>query len=238
MCQRCARGRLSAAALRQFSYTTLRLGLYDLLKARYLTGDSQTFVARAATACVAGGVASFFSNPIEVALVRMQSDSRLPLEQRRGYRNGIDALVRIGREEGPRAYFRGVMPTCSRAMVVAMTQIATYDQAKEVWGQLLKLRDGPKLHLVAGVTSGFCYSVVSLPLDTAKTRMQSQTAGPNGRLLYTGLVQTIARVATTEGIASLWRGFQPYFIRSGGHTVFMFLFLEKYKQLVKAYYEG
>ena len=38
-----------------------------------------------------------------------------------------------------------------------------------------------------------------------------------------------------EGVASLWRGFGPYFLRGGGHTVGMFLFLEQYTTLVKNY---
>ena len=55
---------------------------------------------------------------------------------------------------------------------------------------------------------------------------------------YTGLVQTIGTVATTEGPLSLWRGFPAYFARCGGHTVFMFLFLEQYRAMLRNYYDG
>lgn len=48
----------------------------------------------------AGAVGSFVGNPTEVALIRMTSDGRLPLAERRNYRNVFNALGRIYKEEG------------------------------------------------------------------------------------------------------------------------------------------
>lgn len=56
------------------------------------------------------------------------------------------------------------------------------------------------------------------PKDSAKTRMQSQRK-EGGQLKYTSTLQTLAHVAKTEGVPSLWKGFMPYFARSGTHTV-------------------
>ena len=39
-----------------------------------------------------------------------------------------------------------------------------------------------------------------------------------------------------DGLRLQWNGFTPYFARCGGHTVFMFLFLEQYRHLANAYY--
>jgi hypothetical protein len=36
------------------------------------------------------------------------------------------------------------------------------------------MRDGMSLQLASSLTAGLVYSLASLPLDTAKTRMQSQ----------------------------------------------------------------
>jgi solute carrier family 25 oxoglutarate transporter 11 len=35
---------------------------------------------------------------------------------------------------------------------------------------------------------------------------------------------------------SLFNGFGPYFARSGGHTVFMFLFMEQYVKIANSVY--
>lgn len=45
----------------------------------------------------AGGLAALISNPIEVSLVRMQADGRLPVAQQRGYSSVFNALFRIGK---------------------------------------------------------------------------------------------------------------------------------------------
>jgi hypothetical protein len=41
----------------------------------------------------------------------------------------------------------------TRAAVVAATQLATYDQAKEVWQRVLSMNEGTPLHLLSGVVS-------------------------------------------------------------------------------------
>jgi len=85
----------------------------------------------------------------------------------------------------------------------------------------LGMQDGTPLHLLSSLTAGFVYSLASLPLDTAKTRMQTQK-GHHG-LEYTSTGQTILKIARDEGPLRLWKGFSAYFLRGGGHTVAMLL---------------
>lgn len=61
----------------------------------------------------------------------MQNDTVLPVEQRRGYKNVIDAFVRIVREEGVAALWKGSVPTAMRAMSLNLGMLAPYDEAKE-----------------------------------------------------------------------------------------------------------
>ena len=68
------------------------------------------------------------------------------------------------------ALWRGVVPTVTRGAVVSMTQLATYDQAKEMLlGYGIVKKEGTFLHLSASVCSGFIYCLASLPLDITKT---------------------------------------------------------------------
>ena len=85
---------MSAAAARQLSYGNLRLGIYSTLRDKVFEGKDPSGAAKLGMGCVAGGTAAFFSNPIEVALVRMQADGRLPVAERRGYTNIFNALYR------------------------------------------------------------------------------------------------------------------------------------------------
>ena len=90
-------------------------------------GQDPSGVAKLGMGCFSGGVAAFCSNPIEVTLVRMQADGRLPLAQRRNYSNMFNGLCRIGSEDGAKAYMAGVVPAMLRAMIVNMLQVRSYD---------------------------------------------------------------------------------------------------------------
>ncbi len=54
---------------------------------------------------------------------------------------------------------------------------------------------------------------------------------------YTSTVQTVMYILKNEGVSSLWKGFGAYFARGGGHTIFMFIFLEQYRKLVENAYK-
>jgi len=71
----------------------------------------------------AGATGALVGAPAEIALVRMMSDSRLPENQRRGYKNVADALVKIVQQEGVLTLWRGVTPTVTRAIVLNAAQV-------------------------------------------------------------------------------------------------------------------
>eukprot|EP00494_Astrolonche_serrata_P003640 UN03647 len=88
----------------------------------------------------------------------MQADGSAPIEKRRGYKHVVDAIIRTYREEGFLTLYRGVGPTIVRGMVVSMTQLATYDQAKSVLLNLNIIKEeGVRSHLSASLISGSIY---------------------------------------------------------------------------------
>ncbi len=214
---------LSAALARQAVYTTARLGLYDVIRPLTVReGEAPTVWHRAATGLAAGGTASFISCPIEVCLVRMQADGKLPMAQRRGYTHIGNALVRIAGEEGVHTYWRGATPTVARAMVVSMTQLGTYDQAKSMLTPYLGT--GTSCHLASASAAAVVYSWASLPLDVAKTRVQAAKVGKGEAVM--GMGMALKSIVVEEGFLKLWKGFGPYFARSALHTMGMFIVKE------------
>jgi len=118
-------------------------------------------------------------------------------------------------------------------MVVSATQLATYDQAKEVLAESAGM-SGVSLHLSSSLVSGFVYCFASLPMDICKTRMQNQRIDPaTGKLPYTSIPQALVKIPRQEGVLALWKGFAPYFCRGGGHTIGMFVFVEQYRNLFR-----
>jgi hypothetical protein len=166
------------------------------------------------------------SCPAEVTLVRISNDSSQPVEKRRNYKGVFDAFRRIMTEEGFPAFFRGAGPFVNRAMLVGAVQVGTYDQFRQMyksWGVKSEVSNV----FYASMTSGLIYSLITMPFETAKNRMAFQRPDPQtGLRPYTGAIQTITKIAKQEGALQLWAGFPPYYLRCGGHTVFMFMAVE------------
>ena len=68
--------------------------------------------------------------PADLALIRMQADSRLPVEERRNYSSVGNAFSRIVKEEGFAALWRGATPTVIRAIVLNLAMLSSYDEFK------------------------------------------------------------------------------------------------------------
>lgn len=218
---------LSAGLFRQLTYTTARLGMFGILKdALSPDGAPLPFFKKAVAGMTAGGFGAVIGTPAEVALVRMTADGRLPEKQRRGYRHVGDALGRVVREEGVATLWRGTLPTVGRAMVLNVAQLATYEQVKESVADMGIV--GVKGHIVGSTVAGFVATAVSIPLDSAKTRVQNMKT-VNGVPEYTGMVDALVKTVRKEGVLSLWKGFTPYFLRLGPHTILTFLALEQMK---------
>jgi len=234
---------LSAGLLRQATYTTTRLGIYTWLfeKASGPDGKAPNFLTKAGLGMAAGVCGAFVGTPADVSLIRMTSDGRLPKEQQRNYKSVFDALGRIVKEEGLTTLWRGAIPTMGRAMVVNAAQLASYSQAKQGLIETGYFRDGIFLHFVASMISGLVTTAASMPVDIAKTRIQNM-AIKDGVPEYSGAADVLKKVIKNEGIAALWKGFTPYYMRLGPHTVITFIFLEQmnaqYKKQVLGVTDG
>ncbi|KAL3862102.1 hypothetical protein ACJMK2_008095 [Sinanodonta woodiana] len=226
---------LSAGLLRQASYTTVRLGIYTSLFEKFSKGGKPpNFFMKAGIGITAGGIGAFVGTPAEVALIRMTADGRLPLAERRGYKNVFDALIRITREEGVLTLWRGCLPTVARAMVVNAAQLASYSQAKQFLLSTGYFKDNLFLHFCASMISGLVTTAASMPVDIAKTRIQNMKT-INGKPEYSGAFDVLFRTVKKEGFFSLWKGFTPYYARLGPHTVLTFIFLEQMNKLYCKY---
>jgi len=229
---------LSAGLFRQASYTTVRMGVYASLFDTYAAdGKPPSFFAKAAMGMAAGAVGAFVGTPAEVSLIRMTSDGRLPLAERRNYKNVFDALIRITREEGILTLWRGCVPTIGRAMVVNAAQLASYSQAKQALLSTSYFKDNIMCHFVASMISGLVTTAASMPVDIAKTRIQNMKI-VNGIPEYKGALDVLGKVIRREGFFALWKGFTPYYARLGPHTVLTFIFLEQMNKSYKIYVLG
>mmetsp|Transcript_41191 Transcript_41191/g.99565 ORF Transcript_41191/g.99565 Transcript_41191/m.99565 type:complete len:298 (-) Transcript_41191:138-1031(-) len=225
---------LGAGITRQIFYATARLGLFESMRDEVAKYRPMDIWSRLGVGVVTGSMAAVIACPAEVSLVRMSNDKALPVDQRRNYKSVLDCGLRIAKEDGVTAFWRGAGPFVSRAALVGACQVGTYDQFRSM---LKNYGFKSEIQQVFGASmmSGLLYSVVTNPFESAKNRMAFQRPDPvTGKLPYTGTMQTIAAVAKADGPLALWNGFWPYYLRCGGHTVGMFVIVDL---LRKAYFQ-
>merc|ERR1712157_470980 len=93
--------------------------------------EKTMFNGKVATGIYAGALGSCMICPVELSMVRMAADGRLPPAERRNYRNVFHAMYRVLAEEGVRGGWAGAGPTMARACVVTVTQLGTNEEVKE-----------------------------------------------------------------------------------------------------------
>jgi len=94
-------------------------------------------------------------NPADVLNVRMQNDLSLPPEQRRNYKNALDGLARMIREEGTNAMMRGLVANTSRGVLMTAGQLASYDEFKKLLLKTGLMGDTLATHFTASFMAGF-----------------------------------------------------------------------------------
>ena len=216
---------LSASLLRQATYSTTRFGVYESLK--QYTAPAPSFGSLVIIASTSGFLGGIAGNPADVLNVRMQHDAALPRDQRRNYRNAVDGLVRLIREEGWSAMFRGVGPNSARAALMTASQLASYDGIKQTLLTQTRLKDNLTTHFWSSIAAGLVATTICSPVDVVKTRIMSAKEKES-------LPALLAKVYQREGIAWMLKGWVPSFIRLGPHTVATFLFLEQHKRIYRS----
>jgi len=212
---------LTASVMRQMTYTITRFGCYETAKKQMPAGSNNSFIQKVGLAAISGAAGGLVGSPSDLINVRMQNDTKLPFEQRRNYRNVIDGLFRISREEGVQRLFSGGTMNVTRAVVMTVGQLAFYDQVKQMLIQHTVMEDNVSTHLLSAITAASVATILTQPVDVLKTRMMNAKPGE-----FKGVADCFLYTART-GPTSFFRGLVPSFIRMTPHTICLFLFVEQ-----------
>jgi len=232
---------ISAAYLRQWLYGSCRIGIYAYLlenaKLDNVTAGRKkediSFASKLSMGCVSGGIGSFVGTPSELALVRMTADSKLPPSEQRKYKNVVDCVRRIFREEGLRNLWRGATPTVARATLLSACQLGVTSEvkgklAKSGWfGPNGEMFHGLPMMFCATLCSSFCANIVANPFDVVKSRMQNMAIAADGTAMYTSMVDCFTKSVKAEGPLVLYAGFTPAFVKLAPYTVISLTLADK-----------
>ncbi|KAG5051867.1 hypothetical protein AAZX31_02G145600 [Glycine max] len=215
---------LTPALTRSFVYGGLRLGLYEPSKyACDLAFGSSNVLVKIASGMFAGAISTALTNPMEVLKVRLQMN---PDMRKSG---PIIELRRTVSEEGIKALWKGVGPAMARAAALTASQLATYDETKQILVRWTSLKEGFPLHLISSTVAGILSTLVTAPIDMVKTRLMLQREAKEIRI-YKGGFHCAYQVLLTEGPRGLYKGGFAIFARLGPQTTITFILCEELRK--------
>jgi solute carrier family 25 uncoupling protein 27 len=219
---------LPPAVLRHLVYTTLRINIYENLRAKAQEQGSFSLQAKVGAGAFAGAAAQLVASPCDLVKVRLQAQGKMDPNSpnARKYTGTANAFKTIFQEEGLIGLWKGVGPNVYRAALVNLGELATYDQSKQIILQHTTIGDNVLTHTVASVMSGLIATICSCPADVVKTRMMNQNnirptllaatppKSPTSEL-YKNSLHCLTQTIKKEGFLALYKGFLPTWARLG-----------------------
>ncbi|CAK7204271.1 Pyrimidine nucleotide transporter, mitochondrial [Sporothrix eucalyptigena] len=176
----------------------------------------------------AGIVTSTATNPIWLIKTRLQLDKNSADASRgieRQYKNSIDCVRQVVRNEGIRGLYKGMTASylgaaestlhwllyeqMKRGLERRKARIVAQGREETAWDQFVEWM-GPLGG--AGAAKLFA-SLLTYPHEVVRTRLR-QAPMADGQRKYTGLVQCFMRVWREESIAGLYGGLTPHLLRT------------------------
>lgn len=165
---------------------------------------------------LAGGISAAISKtavaPIERVklLLQVQHISKqIPESQR--YKGMVDCFVRIPKEQGVLAYWRGNLANVIRYFPTQALNFAFKDKYKQVFLSGVDKKTQFWRYFLGNLASGGAAGATSLcfvyPLDFARTRLAADVGKAGKEREFTGLGNCIMKIYRSDGLAGLYRGF-------------------------------
>lgn len=126
---------LTATIMKQGSNQAIRFYVMESLKDWYKDGDPQKPVPKLVVGgfgALAGAASVYGNTPIDVVKTRMQG-----LEAAK-YKNTADCFMKIWRNEGPLAFYKGTVPRLSRVCLDVAITFMIYDSFMELFNKFWK----------------------------------------------------------------------------------------------------
>jgi solute carrier family 25 folate transporter 32 len=161
----------------------------------------------------AGGVAGLTTvvalHPLDIVRTRFQVHDGLRAAVP-SYRHTFHALFTIGRVEGLRGLYAGLVPAVFGSSLSWSLYFFLYSNIKERNRRQFH-RDalGPSLHLLSAAEAGSIVAVLTNPVWVVKTRLQLQSPGHGARPPYLGFSDACKRILREEGLRGLYKGLGP-----------------------------
>ncbi|KAL1198111.1 Mitochondrial adenine nucleotide transporter ADNT1 [Cardamine amara subsp. amara] len=235
------------SAVKFFSYEKASEGILYLYRQQTGNENAQlTPLLRLGAGATAGIIAMSATYPMDMVRGRLTVQTANSPYQ---YRGIAHALATVLREEGPRALYRGWVPSVIGVVPYVGLNFAVYESLKD-W--LLKSNpynvvENNELTIVTrlscGAIAGTVGQTIAYPLDVIRRRMQmvgwkdaSSVVTGEGRskasLEYTGMIDAFRKTVRHEGFGALYKGLIPNSVKVVPSIAIAFVTYEYVKDIL------
>ena len=177
---------------------------------------------------IAGGVEAMIMYPTEYVKTQLQLQAKgLTPGQPLKYSGVVDCAVKIARERGPLALYKGVSTLVVGSIPKAAVRFAAFSQLR----RLLSDESGvmtPSRNLLAGLGAGVTEAIVAVtPTEAIKTKLIADQNLPHPR--YRGLIHGTSTMIREGGISAIYAGLVPTICKQAGNQAARFTAYEAMK---------
>lgn len=214
---------LKPALIRHSIYTSSRIALYENLKNhKYFknkNGKDNKIICKFLLGGLSGGISQFIASPFDLLKIRYITEKKTNKNT-----SMINTMNNIVKTNGILGLWRGATPNVSRAILVNLGELATYDCSKKTIKKHTGLPESSLLHILSSICSGFTAAIACTPVDVIKSRLMKSDSK------YNGVCDCLKTTLKNEGFMALYKGFLPIWLRLAPWQI---IFWTTYEQLRK-----
>jgi len=162
-----------------------------------------------------GGVSAAVSKtavaPIErIKLLLQTQDANAKISGEKKYKGIVDCMVRVPKEEGFSAFWRGNLANVIRYFPTQALNFAFKDTYKKIFCPFNPKTDFWKFfmgNLASGGAAGATSLMVVYPLDFARTRLAADVGKGAADRQFSGLGDCLSKIYKSDGAKGLYQGF-------------------------------
>lgn len=192
--------------IRYFPGQAINFSLKDLIKKKFPTSKSDSYLKRFSTNLFAGGaagaVAVVVGYPLDFIRTRLGADVGAQKDQRE-FLNMRDVVTKIWRSEGLVGIYRGISISIVFAFVYRAFYFGIFDSTKDVMGYDMNQISFLKAWMLAQV-SVLIAGQLAYPFDTVRRRLMMQSGRKDA--LYLNSRECFRIVYANEGINGFFKG--------------------------------
>ncbi|KAH9451381.1 hypothetical protein Pst134EB_018852 [Puccinia striiformis f. sp. tritici] len=153
--------------------------------------------------------------PLDVVKTRIQLQGKVAIPGQESYTGMVDCFQKIIKTEGFGRLYRGLVPP----LMLEAPKRAVKFAANDFWATTYKGLTGSdkltqNLSLLTGMSAGATESIVVVPFELVKIRLQDRNSS------YKGPLDVIMRTVKTHGIFGLYGGLESTFLAQRGELMF------------------